>query len=205
MIRLQTPFQGNSIRVLFACRNQQSLKLYTGFFIPVNKIFTFCWLVDCLPVLRKSLDLTRDSQRIQLALRLLTVISRALDSIPVFSFQSKQIQKNLFFLRSPFLPALTSLKRSFISRAIDYSTAFEGLWKPVEKFCHLCLLHPLTSVYRRSGSSRKRRPVNENSALATAAASGGTPGSPTPPGGRVLSTTCVCTMGAFARLSIGKS
>ena len=46
LICLQTPFQGNSIRVLFACRNQQSLKLYTGFFIPVNKIFTFCWLAD---------------------------------------------------------------------------------------------------------------------------------------------------------------
>jgi len=39
--RLQTPFQANSIRVLFACRNQHSLKLYTVFFISVNKKFNF--------------------------------------------------------------------------------------------------------------------------------------------------------------------
>jgi hypothetical protein len=54
LIRLQTPFQGNSIRVLFACRNQQSLKLYTGFFIPVNKNFTFCRLADYFVCLTES-------------------------------------------------------------------------------------------------------------------------------------------------------
>ena len=127
LIRLQTPFQGNSIRVLFACRNQQSLKLYTGFFIPVNKNFTFCRLADYFVCPTKSLDSDRSSQRFQLALRLLTVISRALDSIPVFSFQSKQIQKICFLLQVSFLRWATSLKRSFISRAIDYSTAFDGV------------------------------------------------------------------------------
>ncbi|WP_395056783.1 hypothetical protein, partial [Polaromonas sp.] len=81
-----------------------SLKLYTGFLVPVNKNLTFCLLADYFACLGKSCDLPRDLQRFQRALRLLTVISRALDSIPVFSSQSKQIQKNLLFLRSPCLP-----------------------------------------------------------------------------------------------------
>ena len=48
---------------LFACRNQQSLKLYTGFFIPINKNFTFCRLVNHFACPTKSLDLSRESQR----------------------------------------------------------------------------------------------------------------------------------------------
>jgi hypothetical protein len=41
LIRLQTSFQSNFIQVCLLCRNQQSLKLYTGFFIPVNKKLNF--------------------------------------------------------------------------------------------------------------------------------------------------------------------
>jgi len=41
LIRLQTSFSEQLYSSLFACRNQQSLKLYTGFFIPVNKKFNF--------------------------------------------------------------------------------------------------------------------------------------------------------------------
>jgi hypothetical protein len=99
LIRLQTSLSEQLYSSLFACRNQQSLKLYTGFFVPVNKNLTFCLPADHFACLGKFFDLPRDLQRFQRALRLLTVISRALDSIPVFSSQSKQIQKICFFSR----------------------------------------------------------------------------------------------------------
>ena len=43
-------------------------------------------------------------------------------------------------------------------------------------------------AYTTSGSSRKRLPVSTKSAFASAGAIGGVPGSPTPPGLRVLGT-----------------
>ena len=53
------------------------------------------------------------------------------------------------------------------------------------------------------GSDRKRLPVRANSAFATAAASGGTPGSPTPVGGNTLATSHVSTAGARASRTSG--
>ena len=63
----------------------------------------------------------------------------------------------------------------------------------------LSYVTPLTE----SGSDRRRFPVRANSALATAGAIGGTPGSPTPLGARSLATIHVSTLGAEAAVSIG--
>ena len=52
-----------------------------------------------------------------------------------------------------------------------------------------------------SGSSRRRWPVSANTALATAGAIGGTPGSPTPPGFSVLGTMWTSTTGISFRRS----
>ena len=52
-----------------------------------------------------------------------------------------------------------------------------------------------------SGRLRRRRPVSANSAAASAGATGGVPGSPTPPGGRVLATRWVSMRGVCARVS----
>ena len=59
------------------------------------------------------------------------------------------------------------------------------------------ILKPPAS-YTRNGNSRSRLPVSTNSAFATAGAIGGVPGSPTPPGLRVLGTRCVSMRGASA-------
>jgi len=49
---------------------------------------------------------------------------------------------------------------------------------------------------RSSGSLRKYLPVKQATALATAGAIGGTPGSPRPVGGSLLGTKCTATGGA---------
>jgi len=54
-----------------------------------------------------------------------------------------------------------------------------------------------------NGSSRRRCPVNTNIALASAGASGGVPGSPTPAGGRVLRTRWVSMTGESAMRASG--
>ncbi len=59
-------------------------------------------------------------------------------------------------------------------------------WSPLEAH---------TDAPIRSGSRRRRFPVAAKTALATAGATGGTPGSPTPPGFSVLCTMCVSTRG----------
>ena len=53
------------------------------------------------------------------------------------------------------------------------------------------------------GNARWRLPVSANKALATAGANGGTPGSPTPAGARVLGTIHVSTTGACASWTMG--
>jgi hypothetical protein len=79
---------------LFACRNQQSLKLYTGFFVPVNKDLNLCLPSSFFVFSDFSLWELPELSRFWLAsFEAVTVISRALDSIPVFSSQSKQIRK----------------------------------------------------------------------------------------------------------------
>src|SRR5262245_4652343 len=55
----------------------------------------------------------------------------------------------------------------------------------------------------RIGSRRMRRPVSVKIALATAGATGGTPGSPTPPILSVLGTMYASTSGASFIRSIG--
>jgi hypothetical protein len=49
--------------------------------------------------------------------------------------------------------------------------------------------------WRANGKRRTRWPVSLNTAFATAAASGGTPGSPTPVGSAWLGTMCTSTRG----------
>jgi hypothetical protein len=53
------------------------------------------------------------------------------------------------------------------------------------------------------GKRRMRLPVAAKIALATAGASGGTPGSPTPPAGALLERMCTSTTGISFILSIG--
>ena len=63
--------------------------------------------------------------------------------------------------------------------------------------------HGLRSYASDSGSARRRWPVSTNSALASAGASGGVPGSPTPEGARVLATKWVSMVGESASRSSG--
>ena len=62
---------------------------------------------------------------------------------------------------------------------------------------------PFCNAYAARGSERRRSPVRANRALATAGANGGTPGSPTPPGGSWLGTSHVSTTGARASFTSG--
>jgi hypothetical protein len=55
----------------------------------------------------------------------------------------------------------------------------------------------------RSGSSRSRRPVSTNNAFASAGATGGVPGSPTPPGARSLGTMWTSIAGVSASVVSG--
>ena len=57
----------------------------------------------------------------------------------------------------------------------------------------------------RKGKLRSRWPVNANSALATAGAIGGTPGSPTPSGWAVLGMMSVCITGHSLKRNTGWS
>src|SRR5206468_1617382 len=57
--------------------------------------------------------------------------------------------------------------------------------------------------FARSGSERTRSPVSPYNALATAGASGGTPGSPTPVGASCDATMCTSTFGISLMRSIG--
>lgn len=59
------------------------------------------------------------------------------------------------------------------------------------------------TFYRRIGSFRMRLPVSVKSALATAGAIGGTPGSPTPVGGSVLFTMWTSISGISSMRSMG--
>ena len=96
LIRLQTPFQGNSIRVLFACRNQQSLKLYTGFFIPVNKIFTFCWLAECFVCLGHFLGFDSRPTTLSTCFEVVDCDQSSLRFYTGFFIPVKTNSKNLF-------------------------------------------------------------------------------------------------------------
>ena len=124
LICLQTPFQGNSIRVLFACRNQQSLKLYTGFFVPVNKIFTFCLLADHSVCLSRILGFDSRLAALSTCFEVFDCDQSSLRFYTGFFIPVKTNSKKSAFSPRPLSAGGTSLKRSFISRAIDYSTAF---------------------------------------------------------------------------------
>ena len=101
-------FERNFNEVRLPRRNQQSLKLYTSFFILVNKKINFCRLADHSSRPDLFLGFGLDSRAFRLALRLLTAISRALNSIPIFSSRSNNFE-NLFCLQWPALsPHLTS-------------------------------------------------------------------------------------------------
>jgi len=67
----------------------------------------------------------------------------------------------------------------------------------------MCVIDARRLQARRSGSRRKRCPEAANTALATAGATTGTPGSPTPPGDAVLGTMCTSTCGISASVSSG--
>ena len=56
---------------------------------------------------------------------------------------------------------------------------------------------------RRRGKARNRRPLAANTALAMAGATGGTPGSPAPPGGASVGTIYTSTRGISANVRIG--
>ena len=78
---------------------------------------------------------------------------------------------------------------------------------PLSRHTVVCRLLSLTSSVRSPHTTNGRRlirlPVNANNAFPTAGASGGTPGSPTPAGARVLGTIQVSTTGASASITMG--
>ena len=90
---------------------------------------------------------------------------------------------------------------ALISEAHDYSTLLRVYPKFLNFYPYAVLRRRL--AHATSGSVFIRFPVSTNKALATAGASGGTPGSPTPPGGRSLGTIWVSTSGACASVTTG--
>ena len=84
----------------------------------------------------------------------------------------------------------------------------QGVQFAISATCRLLLrgrskFHNPVHGTRRNGSRRRRLPVAEKTAFATAGAITGTPGSPTPPGAASLSMMCTMTSGISASVRIG--
>ena len=116
----------------------------------------------------------------------LAVISEALYSIPDSSHWSR-CASHLLLTAASYDQARTQQSQRL----------YHGTFPPPHPAGCLTARNQLTS-----GSDRWRSRVSAKSALATAGASGGTPGSPIPPGARSLGTNQVSTFGACARRTI---
>ncbi|MDP3607125.1 MAG: hypothetical protein Q8R59_15455, partial [Polaromonas sp.] len=93
-----------------------SLKLYTGFFIPVNKNLTFCRLADrCACLLDRILRFESRLAAFSVRFEVIDCDQSSLRFYTGFFIPVKTNSKNLLFLRDPCQLLRTSLKRSFIS------------------------------------------------------------------------------------------
>lgn len=96
------------------------------------------------------------------------------------------------------------LRATIIERLLAHSCRHQRWWFGLDRIVRA---HYSTSTRTTpqalSGSFRGRFPVNTNSAFASAGASGGVPGSPTPPGFSELGTMCTSIGGASLMRTTG--